>query len=169
MCGGDIEHDAVKAGGLLLRQLGHGAPAELHCGDMWLPVAGRRFDLIVANLPHFPMDPVPVEGRLPTWSSGGADGRWLLDPFIAGLPAHLAPGGRAVMTHNGFVGLEASQAIARYHGLSLRIILTVLVYIAEEKLARMTPAVLRAEDGRTLHRYGPYTFGEVHIVEIAPA
>src|ERR1051326_3366662 len=22
-------------------------------GDMWLPVAGRRFDLIVANLPHF--------------------------------------------------------------------------------------------------------------------
>jgi len=42
----------------------------------------------------------------------------------------------------------------------------VLVYIPEPKLARMTPAVLRAEEGRTLHRYGPYTFGEVHIVEI---
>jgi methylase of polypeptide subunit release factors len=169
LCGIDIEHDAVEAGGLLLRQLGHGASAELHCGDMWLPVAGRRFELIAANLPHFPMDPVPVEGRLPTWSSGGADGRWLLDPFIAGLPAHLVPGGRAVMTHNAFVGVERSRTIAREHGLSLRIILTVLVYIAEEKLSRMTPAVLRAEAGRSLHRYGPYTFGEMHIVEIGPA
>jgi release factor glutamine methyltransferase len=167
VCGVDIERDAIRAGGVLLRELGHGASAELHCGDMWLPVAGRRFDLIVANLPHFPMEPVPVEGRLPTWSSGGADGRWLLDPFVAGLPAHLAPGGRAVITHNGFVGLDASRVIAREHGLSLRVVLTVLVYIAEEKLARMTPAVLRAEEGRSLHRYGPYTFGEVHIVEIA--
>ena len=31
----------------------------------------------------------------------------------------------------------------------------------------MTPAVLRAEEGRSLHRYGPYAFGEMHIVEIA--
>ena len=92
-----------------------------------------------------------------------------LTSFIAGLPAHLAPGGRAVLTHNGFVGLEASRTIARDHGLSLRILLTVLVYIAEEKLARMTPAVLRAENGRSLHRYGPYAFGEMHIVEVGAA
>ena len=39
---------------LLLGELGHGGSAELHRGDMWQPVAGRRFDLIVANLPHFP-------------------------------------------------------------------------------------------------------------------
>jgi len=167
VCGVDIEHDAVEAGGRLLRRLGHAA--ELHCGDMWLPVAGRRFDLIVANLPHFPMEPVPVAGRLPTWSSGGADGRWLLDAFLEGLPVHLAPDGRAVITHNAFVGLERSQEIARSHGLSLGVQLSVLVYIPEEKLARMTPAVLRAEDGRSLHRYGPYTFGEVHIVEIGRA
>ena len=165
VCGVDIEQDAVDAGSLLLRRLGHGN-AEFHCGDMWLPVAGRRFDLIVANLPHFPMDPVPIAGRLPTWSAGGPDGRRLLDGFIKGLPVHLTPGGRAVITHNAFVGLERSRELARAHGLGLEVCLTVLVYISEEKLSRMTPSALRAEDGRTIHRYGPYSFGEMHIVEI---
>ncbi|WP_428667791.1 methyltransferase domain-containing protein [Reyranella sp.] len=169
LCGVDIEPDAVSAGRRLLGECGLGTMAEFHRGDMWLPVAGRRFDLIVANLPHFPMEPVPVAGRLSTWSSGGADGRWLLDPFLEGLSVHLAPGGRAVLSHNAFVGLDRSRDIAHDHGLSLRIVLTVLVYIAEQKLARMTPDVLRAEEGRSLHRHGPYTFGEMHIVEIGAA
>jgi SAM-dependent methyltransferase len=169
LCGVDIEPDAVLTGRQLLDDLDFGARAEFHRGDMWLPVAGRRFDLIVANLPHFPMKPVPVAGRLPSWSSGGGDGRWLLDSFLEGLPDHLAPGGRAVLTHNAFVGLDRSRAIAHCHGLSFRVALTVLVYIAGEKLARMTPAVLRAEEGRSLHRFGPHTFGEMHVVEIGAA
>lgn len=171
LCGVDIEQEAVEASSRLLEGLDLDATAEVHRGDMWLPVAGRRFDLVVANLPHFPMEePARVAGRLPTWSSGGADGRWLLDPFLEGLPVHLAPGGRALLSHNAFVGLERSRIIAMEHGLSFAVVLTVLVYIAEEKLARMTPRVLAAEQGRSLHRYGPYTFGEMHIVEIgAPA
>src|SRR5216683_7965701 len=129
LCGIDIEEDAVTSGMLLLDELGHGKVAEFHQGDMWLPVAGRRFDLIVANLPHFPMEPVHVAGRLPTWSSGGSDGRWLLDAFLEGVPIHLAPGGRAVITHNAFVGVERSRVIAEQHGLALRVALTTLVYI----------------------------------------
>ena len=31
----------------------------------------------------------------------------------------------------------------------------------------MTASVLAVQDGRTIHRYGPYAFGEMHIVEIA--
>jgi hypothetical protein len=31
----------------------------------------------------------------------------------------------------------------------------------------MTRSLLVAEQGRSIHRYGPYAFGEVHIVEIA--
>ena len=30
----------------------------------------------------------------------------------------------------------------------------------------MTASVLAVQDGRTIHRYGPYAFGEMHIVEI---
>ncbi|MDP2331120.1 MAG: methyltransferase domain-containing protein [Reyranella sp.] len=169
LCGIDIEHDAVAASTALLDDLGQGAIAQLYRGDMWRPVASRRFDLVVANLPHFPMEAVEVAGRLPTWSAGGADGRSLLDPFLEGLRDHLAPGGRAVITHNAFDDLDRSRALLAKNGLSLRILLTTLVYISPEKLARMTVDVLRAEEGRTIHRHGPYTFGELHIVEITPA
>jgi methylase of polypeptide subunit release factors len=169
LCGIDIDPAAIAAGRRLLEGMGLGRVAELHHGDMWLPVAGRRFDLIVANLPHFPMEPVQVGGRPPTWSSGGADGRWLLDPLLEGLPMHLAPGGRAVLAHNAFVGLERSREIARAHDLSLEVMRTQLVYVPEEKIARMTPRVLQAEQGRSLHRYGPYTFASMHIVQIAAA
>src|SRR5438034_2491108 len=64
LCGIDIENDAVLSGSLLFRELGYGGNFEFHRGDMWLPVAGRRFDLIAANLPHFPMQPREVGCRL---------------------------------------------------------------------------------------------------------
>jgi methylase of polypeptide subunit release factors len=166
LCGIDIEEDAVASGMLLLAELGHGETAELYLGDMWLPVTGRRFDLIVANLPHFPMERSDVPGRLPSWSAGGNDGRALLDPFLEGLDAHLAAGGRAIITHNAFVDLGRSCEILGACGMALNVALTTLVYISEDKLSRMTASVLAVQDGRTIHRYGPYAFGEMHIVEI---
>jgi len=166
LCGIDIEEDAVASGMLLLEELGHGKAAELHHGDMWSPVGDRRFDLIVANLPHFPMVDSDLSGRLPTWSAGGADGRRLLDPFLEGLRRHLAVGGRVFITHNAFVGVERSREIVERIGFVFRIVLTTLIYIPDEKLDRLTKAVLDAEDGRSIHRYGPYAFAELHIVEI---
>jgi methylase of polypeptide subunit release factors len=136
---------------------------------MWRPVAGRRFDLIVANLPHFPMDHFEVAGRLSTWSSGGIDGRELLDPFLEGLSDHLAVNGRALITHNAFVGVGHSRRILERYGLALHIVSTVLVHIANEKIDLMTPSILRAEEGRSIHRYGPHAFADMHIVEIAAA
>ena len=41
-----------------------------------------------------------------------------------------------------------------------------LVYVGDEKLALMTDTVRRTEEGRTLHRFGPYTFADLLIVEI---
>lgn len=166
LCGIDIEEDAVTSGMLLLTELGHDKTAEFYLGDMWLPVSGRCFDLIVANLPHFPMERSEVPGRLPTWSAGGIDGRALLDPFLEGLTRHLAPKGRAIITHNAFVDLDCSHAILAGLGLKLQVVLTTLVYIPDEKIARMSASVLAAQQGRTIHRYGPYAFGEMHIVEI---
>jgi len=169
LCGIDIESDAVISGALLLRELGHGDNAKIHHGDMWRPVAGRRFDLIAANLPQFPMQACEITGRRPSWSSGGTTGRTLLDRFFQGLAAHLAVGGRAVITHNGFVDLARSRSMVEANGLSLRIAATVLVHIAEEKLDVMTESVLSDEEGRSICRFGPYAFGEMHIVEIGSA
>ncbi len=169
VCGIDIEPGAVQVGRDLLRQLGRADRAEFIQGDMWQPVRGRRFGLIAANLPHFPMVSRDFSGRLPTWSFGGPDGRLLLDRFLKGLPAHLTPGGRAVITHNAFVNLGLTQAIVEDAGLSLRVAATTMVHIAPDKVELMTRAILRMEDGRTIHRHGPYTFGELHIVEIGAA
>jgi release factor glutamine methyltransferase len=167
LCGIDIEEDAVVSGMRLLGDLGHGEAAEFHRGDMWRPVAGRRFDLIVANLPHFPMQRPEVPGRLPTWSTGGPNGRRLLDLFLAGLGDHLVAGGRAVIAHNGFVDLERSRELLAPRNLGLRLVHSTLVYIPAEKLDCMSESVLSAERGRTVHCYGPYAFGEMHVVEIA--
>jgi methylase of polypeptide subunit release factors len=167
VCGIDIDADAVAAGGAMLHGLG--GHAELHRGDMWAPMAGRSFDLIAANLPQFPMPPTNFAGRRSSWSCGGASGRCLLDRFLAGLPDHLAAGGRALITHNGFIDLDASRLMAAAAGLVLRVAMTVLVYIHPEKLALMTPEILQAEQGRSLHRYGPFAFGEMHVVEIGRA
>jgi methylase of polypeptide subunit release factors len=167
LCGVDIEEDAIATGHSLLGELGH--DAEIYQGDMWQPVAGRRFDLIVANLPHFPMDHFEVAGRLSTWSSGGIDGRELLDPFLEGLPEHFTARGRALITHNAFVGVERSRELLRRHGLSMHIVSSVLVHVANEKIDLMTPSILKAEEGRSIHRYGPHVFADMHIVEIAVA
>lgn len=166
LCGVDIEGVAVASGGFLLHQMGFGERTQMLCGDMWEPLDGRRFDLIVANLPQFPMPALGYDGRLPSWSCGGSDGRELLDPLLAGLADHLGPRGRAVITHNRFIGLDRTRAMLARDGLSLRVAATRLVPLGDEKLDLMTLAIRRAEDGRSIHRYGPHAFAEMHVVEI---
>ncbi|MEO1091100.1 MAG: 50S ribosomal protein L11 methyltransferase [Pseudomonadota bacterium] len=166
LCGVDIAAEAVAATLDLLRRAAFDAEIEVLQGNLFAPVVGRRFDLITANLPHFPMRPEGVSGRLPSWSSGGLDGRCILDPFLAGLGQHLTPEGRAVIVHNAFDDLDATRAVAGHQGLGVRVLATILVHLAPPKLAVMTPAVLERETGRTIHRYGAHTFGEVHAIAI---
>ncbi len=59
-------------------------------GDLFAPVAGERFDLIIANPPF-----VPAPTRGPAYHSGGPLGDRVLQRVVGGLGAHLAPGGRA--------------------------------------------------------------------------
>lgn len=167
LCGVDLEPEAVATTRRLLLALDLPAEVEVHQGNLYDPVAGRRFDLVLANLPHFPMEAVAVDGRLPTWSFGGADGRLLLDPFLAGLDRHLTPGGRAVIAHNAFVGLDATQALARAQGLRVEVAARVLLDLAPAKLARMTPEVLRREAGRSIHLLGELAFGEMLVLTVS--
>jgi release factor glutamine methyltransferase len=166
VCGVDIEADAVAASARLLETLDLEGEVETHQGYLFEPVRGRRFDLILANLPHFPMEPAQIDGRLPSWSCGGVDGRALLDRFIANIGDHLAPHGRAGVVHNAFVDLEATRTAAGRQGLQVSVADTVMVPLPPAKLARMTPAILRRESGRSIHRFGTWAFGEVHVLAI---
>lgn len=167
VCGVDIEEDAVLASWRLLTDLGHDDKAEFHVGDLWQPLGTRRFDTILANLPHFPMANGVIPGRRSTWSVGGPDGRRLLDKFLDELPMRLQPGGRAIITHNAFVDTALTRLLLAGDGLNFTVLHSILVPLGEEKMARMSKTLVGSELNRSLHQYGPHSFGEVHVVEIS--
>jgi release factor glutamine methyltransferase len=97
-------------------------------GDLFAPVAERRFDLIVTNPPYVPgsSERLPERGMERAWYAG-ADGRVLVDRICAACPARLAPGGAILIVHSSVnderetvrrlteAGLSASVA-ARHRG-----------------------------------------------------
>lgn len=167
--GVDIEAEAVRSTRRLVDGLGAGARAEVVQGDMWAPCAGRCFDLIATNLPQFPVQRPLDDGRLPSWSAGGPDGRALIDRFLAGLPAHLKPDGRALMTHNEFadVALTGERLLAL--GLRATVATTVCAPVPLYKWAGLTPQVVERFLGSGLLRLGEHAFAVFHVLEIAHA
>jgi release factor glutamine methyltransferase len=73
-------------------------------GDLFEPVAGRRFDLITANPPYVPAPPDVAPQRGDRAWNAGADGRAVIDRIIEQLPEHLAPGGRALLVQSSVTG-----------------------------------------------------------------
>jgi methylase of polypeptide subunit release factors len=63
---------------------------EVRHGDLFTPVAGERFDLVLFNPPFF--DGAPRGDLDAAWRSADA-----IQRFVAGLPKVLAPGGRGLV------------------------------------------------------------------------
>lgn len=78
---------------------------EVRRGDLYRPVAGERFDLVVAN-PPFVASPV----SRPAYHSGGPYGDRVLARVVQGFGAHLTPGGRAVAISH--LALRTGEKIA---------------------------------------------------------
>lgn len=107
----DINPEAVRC--TRLNSLMHGLDGRIEAreGDLFGPVAGERFDLVLFNPPYF-----PGRAREPwehAWRSEDA-----LQRFIEGLPAVLAPGGRALLVlstvaRGAMETLEASGCTVR--------------------------------------------------------
>jgi release factor glutamine methyltransferase len=165
--GVDIEAAAVEATQKLLQQEGVADRARVVRGDMWAACGDQRFDLIATNLPQFAAAHIKGDGRLPTWSVGGADGRKVVDKFLAGLPRHLSPGGVALMTHNTFIDVAKTQAVLSPLGLQARVIDTASALLSEQKMASLNPAVLARFNGRGIHQLGEHWFADFNIVQIS--
>jgi release factor glutamine methyltransferase len=93
-------------------------------GDLFAPVAGQRFDLIVSNPPYVPgQDPrLPRRGRSRAWEAGPR-GRAFLDRICAEVPAYLNPGGVLLMVQNTITGERETIEALRSHGLEVTVAL----------------------------------------------
>jgi release factor glutamine methyltransferase len=79
----------------------HGAPVTVHRGDLFGPVSGRRFGLVVANPPYVPAptEALPRHRKARCWDAG-PDGRALLDRICAGVSDVLEPDGDVLLVHS---------------------------------------------------------------------
>ncbi|WP_431963059.1 HemK2/MTQ2 family protein methyltransferase [Actinacidiphila sp. bgisy160] len=78
-------------------------------GDLTAPVAGRRFDLILANPPYVPSPRANHARRgLSLARNAGPDGRALLDRICAETPPLPRPGGVLLLVQSGLCGVEST-------------------------------------------------------------
>jgi release factor glutamine methyltransferase len=73
-------------------------------GDLFEPVAGRRFDLITANPPYLPVPPDLAPRRGDHAWNAGDNGRAVIDRIIEQLPDHLEPGGSVLLVQSSVTG-----------------------------------------------------------------
>jgi release factor glutamine methyltransferase len=95
----------------------NGVPVRALRGDLLDPVAGERFDLILANPPYVPGPPPPARGAARAWDAGH-DGRAVLDRICAAAPTHLVAGGTLLLVHSDVVGTEATLHAYSARGLA---------------------------------------------------
>jgi release factor glutamine methyltransferase len=81
-----------------------GTPIRVLHGDLFAPVTGEEFDLIVANPPYVPGPGLPRRGRAARAWDGGTRGRMILDRICHRAPAMLAPGGTFLLVHSALCG-----------------------------------------------------------------
>lgn len=95
----DVNAAAVRCAriNVALNQLEH--RIEVRHGDLFAPVSGERFDLIVFNPPF--LRGTPRDDRDRAWRSNDVSER-----FAAGLRDHLQPGGSALVLLSSFGGSE---------------------------------------------------------------
>ena len=118
-------------------------------GDLFAPVAGRRYDLILCNPPYVnagSMAALPPEFLAEPGSAlaGGTDGMDLVRRIVAAAPAHLEPGGLLLME----IGHEARHFEAAFPALEFAWIPVTagddqLVLVSREQIERAglaTPA-----------------------------
>lgn len=101
----------------------NGAPVGVVRGDLFAPLTGQSFDLIVSNPPYIPAE----SDRLPRYGSrvsldAGQDGRALLDRICREAPGYLRPGGAILLVHSSICDHERTLSTLRAGGLDAEVV-----------------------------------------------
>ena len=91
-------------------------------GDLFAPVDGERYDIVVSNPPYLPSRDIPARGAARAWEGGGPDGRSILERICADVPRHLKPGGTVLLVHSSVNGVSRTLAALEDAGLRTSII-----------------------------------------------
>lgn len=112
----DVSRRAVCAA--RLNALRAGLPVEIVRGNLFEPVRGRSFDLVLANPPYVPAPTAhrPPRGAARAWDAGG-DGRLVLDRICLEAPGLLRPGGVLLLVQSALSDPGATVDCLRAAGL----------------------------------------------------
>lgn len=95
----DISPRALELARLTLALNDEEATVELRQGDLFVPVAGERFDRIVSN-PPFVITPRGTGAPVYEYRDGGLIGDAIVERVVRGCAEHLVPGGTAHLLGN---------------------------------------------------------------------
>lgn len=100
----------------------NGVQVRARCGDLFEPVDGERFDVIVSNPPYVPSGAAaPVASEPAEGFDAGEDGRELLDRICARVADHLNPGGVVLLVQSSICGEEKTLRALRAGGLEAEV------------------------------------------------
>jgi release factor glutamine methyltransferase len=116
----DVSRRAVLAASMNARL--NGVSIRALRGDLFAPLQGRRFDMIVSNPPYLPSDraELPKGGAARAWE-GGLDGRALLDRICAEAAGHLTPGGVLLLLQSSLAAEPATTEALQRRGFELSV------------------------------------------------
>lgn len=99
------------------------AAVSVRHGDLFAPVAGRRFELVVANPPYVPSESsvLPRHPIARAWDAG-PDGRALLDRICAGAGDILTPNGDLLLVHSELCGTQRTLDALTEAGLRAQVL-----------------------------------------------
>lgn len=137
---------AARVNGML-----NGVRVQPRRGDLFEPLGGRRYDVIVSNPPYLPAadGELPASGPERAWEAG-SDGRALLDRVAAGAADHLRRGGVLLLMQSSICGVDRTLQALTAQGLGAEVV--------ERRRGRLGP--LLSERAGELERRGLLERGE---------
>ncbi|MFJ7147399.1 HemK2/MTQ2 family protein methyltransferase [Streptomyces sp. NPDC100445] len=98
-------------------------PVHIRRGNLFTPVRGRTYDIILANPPYVPAPDAGAgpRGRARAWDAG-LDGRLLLDRICRDAPPLLRPGGVLLLVHSALSGPERTLELLEAAGLKATVV-----------------------------------------------
>ncbi|MFH9980063.1 HemK2/MTQ2 family protein methyltransferase [Streptomyces sp. NPDC017179] len=98
-------------------------PVRIHHGNLFGPVRGRSFDVVLANPPYVPAPDTRrgPHGRRRAWDAG-RDGRLVLDRICRDAPPLLRPGGVLLVVHSALSDPGLSLHRLRAAGLEAAVV-----------------------------------------------